>query len=221
MFGRIAHRYDLLNRLMTFGMDIRWRSEAISHLNFENQEWVLDTGAGTGDLSLAIKQRHPGARVIASDFTPEMILEGRNRPGAANVLWVICDAQSLPFKNEQFGSVISGYLLRNVPDIRRTIREQHRILKQGRSMVSLDTTPPRESILKPLILFYLRKIIPILGKLVAGDSEAYTYLPSSTEGFLSAEKVVGIMEETGFSEVKFSLKMFGTMAIHWGVKTYR
>jgi demethylmenaquinone methyltransferase/2-methoxy-6-polyprenyl-1,4-benzoquinol methylase len=218
MFGRIAHRYDLLNRLMTFGQDAGWRRQAVEKLAAKPGDTVLDLGAGTGDLAFEAKRRQPEAFVVASDFTPEMVLVGRQRPGGDRVAWVIADAMHLPFAGGSANAVVSGYLLRNVPDVDRTLREQHRALKSGGRVASLDTTPPRRNFLRPFLEFYLHRVIPVLGRLVAGDSEAYTYLPSSTEQFLPAETLAERFEQAGFGGVGFVRKMLGTMAIHWGIK---
>lgn len=218
MFGRIAHRYDLLNRLMTFGQDVSWRKELIEKLNIQPNETVLDLGAGTGDLALEIKKRHPDTFVVASDLTPEMVLVGKERPGGDQISWVISDAQNLPFKKESAGVVVSGYLLRNVPDVPRTLSEQHRVLGSGGRVASLDTTPPRDNWMRPFLEFHMHRVIPFLGSLIAGDSEAYTYLPDSTEQFLTAENLAEAFTAAGFSAVTFARRMFGTMGLHWGEK---
>jgi demethylmenaquinone methyltransferase/2-methoxy-6-polyprenyl-1,4-benzoquinol methylase len=124
----------------------------------------------------------------------------------------------LPFDNETFDAVVSGFLLRNVNDIRVCLSEQYRTLKPGGHIVALDTTRPSQTWYKPLIYFHLNMVIPILGKWVAGDQQAYTYLPESTQGFLSAEELEDTMKSSGFREVGFRRTMLGTIAIHWGIK---
>ncbi|MBN2043763.1 MAG: ubiquinone/menaquinone biosynthesis methyltransferase [Anaerolineales bacterium] len=218
MFGRIAHRYDLLNRLMTVGQDIRWRRELIRRLNLSPEALVIDTGAGTGDLALEIKRKHPQSVVVASDFTYEMVLVGKQRPGAHAVHWVIADAINLPFASGCADRVVSGFLLRNVPDVPRTLDEQYRCLRSGGQVGSIDTTPPRDNWLRPFLEFHLHTVIPFLGRLVAGDAEAYTYLPDSTEKFLTAEHLAAAFSAAGFKAVGFARRMFGTIGIHWGHK---
>ena len=219
MFGRIAHRYDLLNRLMTVGQDIRWRRELTRRLEIPPKAVVLDTGAGTGDLALEVKQQHPDATVVASDFTYEMVLVGKQRPGADSVHWVIADAMHLPFASGCADTVVSGFLLRNVPDVPQTLAEQHRALKSGGRVGSIDTSPPRDNWLKPFLQFHLHTVIPFLGRLIAGNAEAYTYLPDSTEQFLSAENLAAAFENAGFKAVSYLRRMFGTIGIHWGTKS--
>jgi demethylmenaquinone methyltransferase/2-methoxy-6-polyprenyl-1,4-benzoquinol methylase len=218
MFARIAHRYDLLNRMMTFGFDGSWRKEAVKRLELPSNATVLDLGTGTGDLAFELLSQHPDAHIVASDFTPEMIVVGKNRPRGGQVLWVIADAQSLPFSTGAFQGVVSGYLLRNVSDLDRALQEQARVVRNGGKMVSLDTTPPPPGFFRRFIEFHLRFIIPLLGKWVAGDADAYTYLPESTEKFLPAEVLAERICEAGFHPVHFSRRMLGTMAIHWGVR---
>ena len=218
MFGRIAPRYDLLNRLMTIGQDVKWRTEAIKHLNLDEDSKVVDLGSGTGDIAFEIKDKYPNSFVIASDFTPEMILVGKTRPKGQKMNWLVADAQNLPFPSDVFDGVISGFLLRNVPDVDRALDEQKRILKDSGNVVSLDTTPPRHNLLKPFLDIHFKYVIPTLGRLIAGDAEAYTYLPDSTAKFKTAEDLAERFTIAGFSRVGFVRRMLGTVGIHWGRK---
>jgi demethylmenaquinone methyltransferase/2-methoxy-6-polyprenyl-1,4-benzoquinol methylase len=218
MFARIASRYDLMNRIMTLGQDVRWRAEVIRRAALKPGEMVLDLGAGTGDLAGEALRRLPQCRVVAADFTLAMMQAGKQRPGAVSIDWSGADAQNLPFPDQVFDAVVSGFLLRNVSDLTASLREQHRVLRPGGRMVALDTTRPPQSLLSPLINFHLHTMIPWLGRLVAGDSDAYTYLPDSTAGFLTAEQLASRMAAAGFHQVGFKRLMFGTIAIHWGIK---
>lgn len=218
MFGRIAPRYDLLNRLMTGGQDVRCRREAVDGLQISPGFRVLDAGAGTGDIAFEARRRLPGGRVVAADLTYEMMALGKRKAGGDDVDWVLADALQLPFAEGVFDGVISGYLLRNVPDVPAALAEQQRVLAPGGRMVSLDTTPPRQNLLKPFIDFYMQRVIPLLGRLITGDTAAYTYLPDTTANFIPAEKLAGLMEGAGFSEVSFVRRLFGVMAIHRGQK---
>ena len=131
---------------------------------------------------------------------------------------MIADAQRLPFPPGTFDATVSGFLMRNVPDVDVALGEQRRVLKAGGRVVSLDTTPPRRNLLLPFLEFHLHYVVPLLGRIVAGDPEAYTYLPDSTEQFLTAEKLAERMTAAGFRAVGFVRRMFGTVAIHWGRK---
>lgn len=218
MFTRIAGRYDLMNRLMTFGQDARWRREVIRLAHLPANGRLLDLGAGTGDLALEASRRHPLSRPVAADFTLEMMRVGKAHPERTGLEWSAADAMRLPFASQTFDALVSGFLLRNVSDLPTCLAEQYRLLKPGGRIVALDTTRPSEGPLSPFIDFHLHTIIPTLGALITGESEAYTYLPDSTESFLSAEALAERMLAAGFREVRFRRLMFGTIAIHWGVR---
>ncbi len=215
MFTQIAGRYDLMNRLMTGGQDIRWRKMVIKLARLDNSSALLDLGTGTGDLAREAATQFPKAKIIASDFTHEMMRVGK-RISALN--FSTADALKLPFNDSSFDAVISGFLMRNVIDLQKGIEEQFRALKQGGRIVILDTTRPKKNILSPFIWIHMHIIIPALGGLLTGVSEAYRYLPETTEGFVTAEDMAARMIAAGFKKVDFKRLMFGTIAIHWGEK---
>ncbi len=217
MFTHIAHRYDLMNRLMTAGQDIHWRNEVIRRAALPPNGRLLDLGSGTGDLARQALRQYPHSRVLAADFTFEMMRVGRSRNGAA-FDWSGADALNLPLAAATFDAVVSGFLMRNVVDVSRCLAEQYRLLKPGGRIVILDTTPPPKNGLAPLIRFHLHTVIPNLGRLLTGQADAYNYLPDSTEGFLEPEQMVRRMQAVGFRKVAFQRYMFATVAIHWGVK---
>jgi len=227
MFARIAPRYDCMNRLMTAGQDIRWRAEVIRRARLSPGAWLLDLGAGTGDLAEQASRQCLGCHVVAVDFTLEMMRFGKHHVNecqseqalASNpVDWSAADAVELPFPMDTFDAVVSGFLLRNVRDLNLVLAEQFRVLKPGGVMVALDTTRPERSLFSPLIGFHLHVVIPALGQLVAGERDAYLYLPDSTVNFLSAEQLAARMARVGFKRVAFRRRMFGAVAIHWGEK---
>ena len=222
MFARIAPRYDLMNRLMTAGQDAQWRREVIQRTALPSGGRLLDLGAGTGDLATEAWRQYPGCYSVAADFTLQMMRFGKQRFGMwharAAIDWSAIDALRLSFPTGTFDAVVSGFLLRNVTNIAQVLREQYRVLKPGGKMVALDTTRPPRSLLSPLIGVHLKVVIPALGQLVTGEREAYTYLPDSTAGFLSAEQLAARMVFAGFRGVGFRRLMFGTVAIHWGTK---
>jgi len=216
MFDRIAPRYDLLNTLMTFGRDRAWRRETVRRLLLDGDERLLDLGTGTGDLAFEARRRAPAARITAADFAAAMLHRGQRRTGAGTVGWLIADALHLPFAAGTFHRVVSGFLLRNVASLNAALTEQHRVLRPGGRLACLDTTPPRPGLLRPLLNFHLQRVIPALGRIVAGDPEAYNYLPGSTARFLPAEELARRLTSAGFHKVGFVRRMFGTIAIHWG-----
>ncbi len=218
MFARIAGRYDLMNRLMTAGQDSTWRRQVLRLAAPQAGQRLLDLGAGTGDLSFEAMRQRPGLRPIAADFTPEMMRIGQNRPNGNLVSWSAADALRLPFSEAAFEAVVSGFLLRNVPDVPAVLIEVRRVLKPGGRFVNLDTTHPPSNVLTPFIRFHLHTLIPLMGRWIAGQGEAYTYLPDSTENFLTATALASLFEQAGLTEVHFQRRMFGTIAIHWATK---
>lgn len=218
MFSRIAQRYDLMNRLMTIGQDVHWRVEVIRRAELPANARLLDLGAGTGDLAFEALRQHPDCKPVAADFTLQMMHVGQQRSQSGNLDWAAGDAMQLPFLEASFEGVVSGFLLRNVSDVATALSEQYRLLKPGGRIVALDTTRPTQNILTPLINFHLHTVIPTLGGWITGSGEAYHYLPDSTESFLTAETLADKMIGAGFRQVGFLRLMFGTVAIHWGVK---
>jgi demethylmenaquinone methyltransferase / 2-methoxy-6-polyprenyl-1,4-benzoquinol methylase len=219
MFSRIAPYYDRMNRIITFGQDSRWRRRVIDLLQPVNGRLYLDVGAGTGDLSKLLHETCPDSRIIAADLTWEMVKLGKDTKNDANILWILADAQDLPFANGTFDGTVSGFLFRNVPDMDRALVEQIRILTDRSRLVSLDTTPPSRNILYPFILLYFRLIIPAIGKLLTGDLLAYSYLPESTQKHVTSDELFSKMTRAGFRSVGYEKWMAGTMAIHYGVKS--
>ncbi len=223
MFSRIANHYDFMNRIMTAGQDTRWRKKVIRLAALPAYGWLLDLGTGTGSLAQEAKKQYPSCRVTGVDRTEEMMRVGTRRmkyaPGTYQSLdWCLADTLDLPFPDQTFEAVVSGFLLRNASDIRQSIADQYRVLKPGGRIVCLDTSPPIHSLFSPLTRFYLHTMIPILGSWITGDSEAYQYLSTSTENFLSPEKIADHFIQAGFQEVDFQSLMYGTIAIHWGRK---
>ncbi len=218
MFDRIAPRYDLMNRLMTVGQDMRWRRRLLNKAALPAHGRLLDLGTGTGDVPLAALCAQPGLSSVGADFSEGMLRAGRARAGGSGVRWLSADALQLPFPAGIFDAVTSAFLMRNVVDLERAFGEQQRVLRPGGKVVCLDTTPPGFTLFRTALQFHLHRVIPFLGRLIAGQREAYTYLPESTEGFLPAEGLVECIRAAGFRDVDFRRMMFGTVALHWGTK---
>jgi len=215
MFTKIAHRYDVMNRLMTGGQDIRWRKQVIKLARLKPGASLLDLGTGTGDLAREALLQEPQTKVTAADFTIEMMKVGKK---SGSLQFSTADALNLPFKDSTFDAVISGFLMRNVIDVQRALTEQYRALKPGGRIVILDTTRPKKNILSPFIWLHMHFVIPTVGGLLSGNRDAYNYLPDTTENFLTAEQLASRMIAAGFKKVDFKRLMFGTIGMHWGEK---
>ncbi|MCA9912533.1 MAG: ubiquinone/menaquinone biosynthesis methyltransferase, partial [Anaerolineae bacterium] len=212
MFGRIAERYNLMNRVMTFGQDMRWRRFVVRQAQLPHNGKLLDLATGTGDIAFEAAAMYPDAEVIGADFALPMMVVGKREPRGDTISWAQADAMHLPFPGEYFNAVVSGYLVRNVIDIPQTLREQLRVLKPGGHIVILDTSPPPNNILKPFILIHLNYVIPLLGRLIGGQAaaDAYQYLPESTQAFKTPDELVALMQEAGYQNVNYKTFMFGT-----------
>jgi demethylmenaquinone methyltransferase/2-methoxy-6-polyprenyl-1,4-benzoquinol methylase len=218
MFDRIAGRYTLMNRLMTFGQDMRWRRFVVRQARLKPGAKLLDLATGTGDIAFEALRQTPGVQAVGGDFSLGMMMVGRQQPLGDEVDWSGADALNLPFPDNTFDAVTAGYLIRNVVDIPRAFAEQRRVLRPGGRVVILDTSPPPNNLLRPFILFHLRCVIPLLGRLVSGNPEAYRYLPESTQAFKTPDELAALMCAAGFQNVGYQRFMFGTMAVHWGEK---
>ncbi len=218
MFGRIAHRYDLMNRLMTFGQDRRWRRYVVRQAALPPGGRLLDVATGTGDIALEALSQQRGTEAVGLDFSPEMMAVGRARDGGERVRWVNGDALALPFPDASFDAVTSGYLMRNVIDVAGAFHEQVRVVRPGGRVVCLDSSPPPRGPLRPLIMLHLNVVIPLMGRLIAGDASAYTYLPESTAAFKTPGELALIMQKAGLTNVRYRRFMFGTMAVHTGTR---
>jgi demethylmenaquinone methyltransferase / 2-methoxy-6-polyprenyl-1,4-benzoquinol methylase len=208
MFGRIAARYDLMNTLMTAGQDQRWRRMVARLATTLHSERVLDIGTGTGRLAEAILEARPSAHVVGLDFTEAMLRRAWRQINPTRA-----DALHLPFADNQFDAVVSAFLVRNLSSVTDGIHEQVRVLRPGGRLVVLETTPGRHSPLGSLIRLYFRLIVPALGRLIAGDPAAYTYLPVSTLAFLEPPRLANILAECGLVDVRTRLLALGCVAI--------
>jgi demethylmenaquinone methyltransferase/2-methoxy-6-polyprenyl-1,4-benzoquinol methylase len=218
MFARISGRYDRMNRLMTAGQDRRWRRQVIRLAGVPPGGRLLDIATGTGDIALEGLRQQPGILAVGADFTIEMMLVGRRDPARRAIRWTAADALALPYPDGAFHAVTSGFLMRNVIDVPGALAEQVRVTRPGGRVVILESSPPKDNWLAPLIRFHLNTVIPALGRLVAGEGEAYRYLPESTQRFQGPEALAQLMTAAGLDRVGYSLHMFGTIAIHAGQK---
>jgi len=223
MFGRIARVYDLMNRLMTAGLDRRWRDFAARRLALGPGELALDLGTGTGDLSVAVAQHSPAdARIIGVDFTPEMLSHGREklaRLGLADRIELrLGDGERLEFADNTFDACCSAFVVRNLADLRGGFAEMRRVVKPGGRVVCLEISHPRNRLFGALFHLYFERLVPLLGQLVGRSFDAYSYLPSSVSVFPDAPGLKTVMESAGWEDVHFHRLTGGIVAVHVGTK---
>ena len=218
MFSRIAGRYDLMNRLMTFGRDQAWHREVVRQAALPGGGRLLDIGSGTGGIVRTALMQDPALSAVAADFTFEMMATGRAHHARHLIQWCGADALRLPFGDNTFDAVTSGYLIRNVVDIRQAFEEQRRVVRPGGKVVCLDTSPPPDGVLQPFINVYLETVIPLLGRLISGDRQAYRYLPESTQHFHTPDELRDFMHSAGLQNVTYRRLMHKTVVILHGTK---
>jgi len=218
MFARIAPTYDLMNRLMTFGQDQTWRREMLAYANVPPRGSLLDVGTGTGDIAYTALQQNPTIRAVGSDFTYEMMAAGVNKVAGVLLPFAQADTYTLPFPDNTFDAVVSGFLVRNVVDRVAAFREMARVTKRGGRVVCLETTPPSNSVLGAFSRLYFFQIVPIVGSIVARDRQAYSYLPHSTVAFPPPNELAHLMERAGLQHVFYVKRMLNAVAIHVGTK---
>jgi demethylmenaquinone methyltransferase / 2-methoxy-6-polyprenyl-1,4-benzoquinol methylase len=211
MFDRIAPVYDAMNRVMTMGLDRRWRrltAEAVVQRGNE----VLDACCGTGDLAVAAERA--GGRVTGVDFSERML--DRARPKSAAVSWVRADVLAMPFQEGSFDAVTVGFGIRNVEDLEAVLRELARVLRRGGRLGCLEITRPR-GLLRPFFRLWFDGLVPLAGKLLPGGA-AYSYLPASVRRFPGPEDLADAMRRAGFDDVDWRLLGGGIVALHTAVR---
>lgn len=220
MFGRVAHRYDLLNHLLSFQIDRYWRARTVrrvAHVLDRPAARVMDLCCGTGDLLLALEKRR-GALVYGSDFCHPMLTASRqkiDRRGARAVVFE-ADALRLPLADRSLDLVTVAFGFRNFANYRKGLAELHRVLRPGGVAAILEFSTPPSPVFRGVYDFYSRHILPRLGGAISGASDAYTYLPESVRKFPGAEELAAEMREAGFGAVEFERLTFGVVALHVG-----
>ncbi len=216
MFDGIAPRYDLLNRVLSLGLDRRWRHEAAT-LGLEGgRADVLDVATGTGDLALKLRSLAPFARVTGLDFSPGMIrlAEAKAEQRGEDIRFITGDAQALPFADASFDLVTIAYGLRNLELPEQGMSEFHRVLRPAGRLVVLEFPPPPKGVFGRLVRSYFRNILPRIGGLVSGSRAAYTYLPESVVAFSTPQALAAQLRTAGFDTVRFRLQSMGLSAVH-------
>lgn len=213
MFDRIAPVYDAMNRLMTAGLDLRWRRLAAAAV-VRPGDRVLDAACGTGDFALADLRAGAG-EVVGIDFAPRMLDRARRK--STEVEWIQADMLALPFPDESFDAATVGFGVRNLAELERGLRELRRVLRPSGRVAVLEITRPRGP-LRPFFSVWFERVVPLAGKLLPGG-RAYGYLPASVRRFPPAEELAELLEHAGFEGVRFRLLAGSIVALHTGTVT--
>jgi demethylmenaquinone methyltransferase / 2-methoxy-6-polyprenyl-1,4-benzoquinol methylase len=211
MFDRIAPVYDVMNHVMTAGLDRRWRKLAVEAVVWPGDR-VLDACCGTGDLAVEAERR--GGRVVGLDFSERMLERARKKSGA--IEWIQGDALALPLGDGEFDAATVGFGVRNLADLEGGLRELARVLRPGGKLAVLEITRPR-GILRPFFRLWFDVVVPLLGRVLPGG-EAYTYLPASVRRFPGPDDLSALFGRAGFESVTYRLLGGGIVALHVGVK---
>jgi demethylmenaquinone methyltransferase / 2-methoxy-6-polyprenyl-1,4-benzoquinol methylase len=217
MFDRIARVYDRMNSVMTAGMHHRWRERAADLADLAPGARALDVACGTGDLALELARRvGPGGEVVACDFSDQMLELARAKAAATptvRVEWA--NALELPYRDAEFAAATVGFGARNFSNLERGLSEMARVVRPGGKVVVLEITTPTRPPLSTFYRLWFDRVVPALGR-VAGDADAYTYLPSSVRRFPDPQALAATMERCGLRSIRYVLTAGGIIAIHVG-----
>ncbi|UGS39297.1 bifunctional demethylmenaquinone methyltransferase/2-methoxy-6-polyprenyl-1,4-benzoquinol methylase UbiE [Capillimicrobium parvum] len=214
MFDRIAGVYDVMNSVMTAGLHHRWRRRAVDLAAVGPGSRVLDVATGTGDLAIEAASR--GAEVVGSDFSEGMLVRARQK--AANIRFEQADAMALPYPDDAFDAATVGFGARNFGDLERGLREMARVVRPGGRVVVLEITTPTRPPLSTFFSLWFDRVVPLVGRL-AGDPDAYSYLPSSVKRFPQPAALAATMQRAGMRDLRWILTAGGIIAIHVGEVT--
>jgi demethylmenaquinone methyltransferase/2-methoxy-6-polyprenyl-1,4-benzoquinol methylase len=223
MFDRIAGRYDLLNRVISFRLDTWWRGQVIQTVLTDEEPLILDLGAGTGDLTFAAAKAARGnGRIVGLDFSYQMLKRAQakksNTAYRDNTSFVLGSALLAPFKDNVFDGVMTAFVLRNISDLSLFFAHAFRVLKPGGKFVSLDMFPPSRGWFSAAYALYFYRMVPWIGGLLARDRNAYKYLSESVQSFDPPETIASIVERAGFQRVTVRRFLRGAVCMHVGEK---
>ena len=217
MFDQVAAGYDRTNTVMTVGNDALWRAATTRAVAPKKGERILDLGAGTGSSSASLARS--GAEVVAADFSPGMLAEGRRRHGhMPNLSFVEADATKLPFEDDSFDAVTMSYSLRNVQDPKKAIAELYRVTKPGGRVVINEFSTPPGKLFRGLYRFYNAQVLPKVARLAGTNGDAYDYLNESIRDWPDQRTLAGWIREAGWTDVEYRNLSFGIVALHRGRK---
>ena len=215
MFGSIATRYDLANRVLSCGFDFQWRRRAAEIVAHWRPDKLVDLATGTGDLALALQGKLPRGEIVGVDFSTEM-LELAKAKGVRQTIFA--DAMKLPFANSSFDCVTIAFGLRNLTNAEAALHEMARVLVTRGHLLVLEFSLPRLSILRAIYRFYLHRCMPVIGSFLTSKKSAYDYLGESIENFPSGDAMLGLMETAGFGDARAEPLTGGIVTIYTGEK---
>jgi demethylmenaquinone methyltransferase/2-methoxy-6-polyprenyl-1,4-benzoquinol methylase len=218
MFDGIAHRYDLMNRLMSAGQDVRWRRIAVRCLTPLPPGPLLDVGTGTGDLALTMRAFVPGRRIVGIDLSRLMMARAGEKSGGA-LERVQADVLHLPHPEATFAGAATAFTVRNVADLGAALVEIRRVLVPGGRLACLEITRPRGGMMAALFGLYFRTVVPRAGRIITRSPNAYRYLPASVDRFVTGEDLTHAMRVAGFRQVRMRRFWPGAVTLHVGVRT--
>lgn len=221
MFNRISGRYDFLNHFLSLGIDILWRKKAIRLLKDTHPKQILDVATGTGDFAIEALALNPD-RVIGVDISEGMLDVGRakltQRKLDKRIELRTGDSENLPFEDNIFDAVIVAFGVRNFENLEAGLKEMHRVLKPGGTVVILEFSKPSKFPMKQLYNAYFTAILPTVGRLISRDDSAYRYLPESVQAFPDGNDFLNVLSGTGFKNPKCDPLTFGISSLYWGSK---
>ncbi|MBL7471717.1 bifunctional demethylmenaquinone methyltransferase/2-methoxy-6-polyprenyl-1,4-benzoquinol methylase UbiE [Robertkochia sediminum] len=218
MFDTISGNYDGLNRVISFGIDVKWRKKVVRTIAATNPENALDIATGTGDLAIQMAVAMPKAKVTGLDISPGMLEVGKTKVKDKNlesrINMVIGDSEALPFEENTFDAITVAFGVRNFEDLEKGLAEIHRVLKPGGIFVVLETSVPVKFPFKQGYQMYSKMILPLIGRIFSKDRSAYAYLSESASVFPFGEAFNNILKKTGFIEVSDKPQTFGVATIY-------
>ncbi|HIP49813.1 MAG TPA: bifunctional demethylmenaquinone methyltransferase/2-methoxy-6-polyprenyl-1,4-benzoquinol methylase UbiE [Lutibacter sp.] len=222
MFDTISKEYDSINRIMTFGIDIKWRKKVINIIAQKNPKFILDIASGTGDLAILAAQKTKATNIIGADISEGMLAIGEKKITKLNlsdrIKMQVADSEDLPFSDNYFDAITVAFGVRNFENLDKGIQEIHRVLKPKGVFVVLETSIPKYPIIKQLYLLHSNILLPLFGKLFSKDPKAYTYLSKSAKKFPYGADFNNILNKNGFKEVRNLPQTMGVATIYIGNK---
>lgn len=222
MFNSISHKYDLMDRILSFGIDIRWRKTASQILKAHKPKIILDVATGTADLAIQLAIDLNAEKLIGVDISEKMLEKGQEKIEKCQLDKVIelhvGDSENLKFEDNIFDAVCVSFGVRNFENLKQALFEMQRVLKNDGILLIMEFSMPSSNLIKALYLFYFNRIVPLIGRVITGNVSAYRYLPNSVEQFPYGEAFLNILHETGFKDLKAKTLSSGICTIYTGIK---